>query len=213
MTRDEAKMVIKVLTATYPNYKPRDLSETVDIWSAMLSDYDYPTISKALHRYIMTDTTGFAPSIGQIIGMIVTEPSREPLEAWSLVRKAICNATYHADEEYAKLPAECQKAIGSPQNLKEMAQMDTDVVESVEQSHFIRSYQAVIKKMDDEKRLPKQMRSYTQQIAERMQKPKAIEVKESTPEPVNIDPNRESLVDMVRRRMEEKKNGVDGGKP
>lgn len=206
MTKDEVKRIILGMISSYPNYKPVDMAMTVDTWQAMLEDYDYPTISKALQRYIMTDTTGFAPSIGQIIGMIVTEPSREPLEAWSLVRKAICNATYHADEEYAKLPAECQKAIGSPQNLKEMAQMDTDVVESVEQSHFIRSYQAVIKKMDDEKRLPKQMRSYTQQIAERMQRPKAIEVKEVKEQSVEIDPNRESLVDMVKRRMEEKRN-------
>lgn len=206
MTKDEVKRIILGMISSYPNYKPVDMAMTVDTWQAMLEDYDYPTISKALQRYIMTDTTGFAPSIGQIIGMIVTEPSREPLEAWSLVRKAICNATYHADEEYAKLPAECQKAIGSPQNLKEMAQMDTDVVESVEQSHFIRSYQAVIKKMDDEKRLPKQMRSYTQQIAERMQRPKAIEAKEVKEQSVEIDPNRESLVDMVKRRMEEKRN-------
>lgn len=206
MTKDEVKRIILGMISSYPNYKPVDMAMTVDTWQAMLEDYDYPTISKALQRYIMTDTTGFAPSIGQIIGMIVTEPSREPLEAWSLVRKAICNATYHADEEYAKLPAECQKAIGSPQNLKEMAQMDTDVVESVEQSHFIRSYQAVIKKMDDEKRLPKQMRSYTQQIAERMQRPKAIETKEVKEESAEIDPNRESLVEMVKRRMEEKRN-------
>lgn len=206
MTKDEVKRIILGMISSYSNYKPVDMAMTVDTWQAMLEDYDYPTISKALQRYIMTDTTGFAPSIGQIIGMIVTEPSREPLEAWSLVRKAICNATYHADEEYAKLPAECQKAIGSPQNLKEMAQMDTDVVESVEQSHFIRSYQAVIKKMDDEKRLPKQMRSYTQQIAEHMQRPKAIETKEVKEESAEIDPNRESLVEMVKRRMEEKRN-------
>ena len=168
MTRDEAKMIIKVLTTTYPNYKPRDLSETVDIWAAMLADFDYPTISKALQKYIMCDTSGFAPSIGQVIGCIQRTEQRylEPLEAWSLVRKAIGNASYNAEEEYAKLPVECQVAIGSAANLKELAVMPSDTVESVEQSHFIRSYQGVVKRLDDERRLPKQYRSYTEQITQ-----------------------------------------------
>ena len=207
MTRDDTKLIIKALTATYPNYKPRDLSETVDIWSAMLVDYDYSTISQALQKYIMTDTSGFAPSIGQIVGMIPTKTSREPLEAWSLVRKAISNATYNADEEFAKLPVECQVAIGSAQNLKEMAQMPSDTVESVEQSHFIRSYQGVIKRLDDERRLPKQYRSYTEQIAQKIQERKAIEVKEPveevTPDTVNTD--RPPIADIVKQKIEERR--------
>lgn len=213
MTRDEAKMIIKVLTTTYPNYKPRDLSETVDVWAAMLADYDYPTISKALHRYIMCDTSGFAPSIGQVIGSIPqTEPRyKEPLEAWSLVRKAICNSTYHADEEFEKLPIECQVAIGSASNLKELAQMPTDTVESVEQSHFIRSYQGVVKRLDDERRLPPQYKTFTAQIAEQIKERKALTVKEEPEEitEVVVNNDRIPIAELMARKKAEKQ-GVDG---
>ena len=206
MDKNEVKNIIGAIMASYPNYKPADMAFTVATWTSMLADYDYPTISKALQKFIMTDTSGFAPSIGQVLGMIDMPVNREPLEAWDLVRKAIRNGYYFAEQEYSKLPIECQKAIGSPANLKEMALMPTDTVESVEQSHFIRSYQAVLKRMDEERRLPNQFRNYTNQIEAKMQEHKAIEVKEEVKEEeVKFDPNRESLTEMVRKRMEQKK--------
>lgn len=206
MTRDETKVIIRAMKESYPNFNPKDLSGTVDVWSQMLIDYDYKNISKALQKYILSDSSGFAPSIGQIVGLIDMPMNREPLEAWDLVRKAISNSLYNANEEYDKLPIECQKAIGSPANLKEMAQMDKNTVESVEQSHFIRSYQTVLKRLDEERRLPNQFKSYTQQIAEKIKEHKAIEVKEEViEEPVKVDDNRESLTEMVRQRMEKRK--------
>lgn len=205
MEREEIKNIIAHMMAAYPNYKPNDLKFMVDKWTEMLKDYQYDVFKKALDKYILSDSTGFAPSIGQIIGMIDVPSSNEPLEAWNLVRKAINNSTYHSEEEYAKLPVECQKAIGSASNLKEMAQMDWETVESVEQSHFIRSYQAVIKRMDEEKRLPQNFRNYTQQIAMKMQEPRAIEVKKEEPPQVKVDVEEGSMVAMVKKRMEERR--------
>ena len=48
MTRDEAKRIIQIMVATYPNYKPNDLSDTVDVWHMMLEEYRYPEIAAAL---------------------------------------------------------------------------------------------------------------------------------------------------------------------
>ena len=49
-----------------------------------------------------------------------------------------------------------QKAIGTSANLKELAAMDAQTVESVEQSHFIRAYRAVLdrERMDEQANLP-----------------------------------------------------------
>ena len=67
MTRDETVNIIRVMVDSYPNYKPNNLSETVDVWHMMLSDYDYNLVSMALKSYILSDTSGFAPAIGQIV--------------------------------------------------------------------------------------------------------------------------------------------------
>lgn len=173
MNRDEVKRLIRIITATYPNFKPNDISDTVDIWTMVMSDQDAGQVEAGLKAYIATDTTGFAPSPGQIIGKI-RDASKNPLntmtplEAWSLVYKAICNSGYHAEEEFDKLPELCQKAIGSPDNLKEMAVMDADTVMSVEQSHFIRAYQDMQKRTEEYEKIPEKVRDVIGMTAQKM---------------------------------------------
>lgn len=171
MNRDETKRIIRIMAATYPNFHPADMSDTVDIWASVLIDYDAREIEAGLKAYIATDTSGFAPSPGQIIGKIKTAKNSQELtalEAWSLVYKAICNSGYHADEEFAKLPEICQKAIGSPDNLKEMASMDERTVMSVEQSHFIRAYDTLVKRQNEYEEIPFQVKELMSGIRQKM---------------------------------------------
>lgn len=160
MTRDETKKIIRVISATYPNFHPADLSEIVDIWTLMLEEYSYADVSLALKSYVLSDSSGFAPSVGQLTSRIANKNVSipEPLEAWSLVYSAISRSIYGSEEEFKKLPEICQKAIGNPANLKEMAMLDTKTVQSVEQSHFIRSYESLAKRYKEEMRLPCSMR-------------------------------------------------------
>lgn len=67
MTRDETKKIIMLISATYPNFKPADLTFTVDAWAVMFEGYDYNRVEAALKDYITSDTSGFAPSIGQLV--------------------------------------------------------------------------------------------------------------------------------------------------
>ena len=54
----------------YPNYKPSNLSETVDVWNMMLEEYSYEQVSVALKAYIHSDIRGFAKVIGQLINKL-----------------------------------------------------------------------------------------------------------------------------------------------
>ena len=58
--------------------------------------------------------------------------------------KAIANGNYHAEEEFNKLPPLLQRAVGSPDNIRELASTNADTVQSVEKSHFIRSYNLLL---------------------------------------------------------------------
>ena len=157
MTRDEAKMLILTMEATYPNYHPMDTTFTVNTWAAMLGEYDFAKVQVAFKKYVLSDTSGFAPSIGQLVAQmqdIAEGDDLGELEVWSLVSKAIGNSLYHSDEEFAKLPPVVQRAVHSAANLKEWAEMDSDTVRSVVQSHLIRNYRAAAKAMRDEAKLP-----------------------------------------------------------
>lgn len=147
---------------SYPNYKPNNISETVDVWQMMLSDYDYNLVAMALKAYILSDTSGFAPSIGQLIGKIQTISQPQELDgmtAWGLVSKALRNGTYGAVEEFNKLPPLVRQAVGMPDNLKNWATSDYQTIETVIQSNFLRTYRTVVKRENEISCMPNDIKS------------------------------------------------------
>ena len=164
MTRDETVNIIRVMVDSYPNYKPNNLSETVDVWHTMLSDYDYNLVSMALKSYILSDTSGFAPAIGQIVAKMhaITHPQElNEMEAWSLVSKAIRNSIYNSADEYAKLPSIVQKAVGLPSQLMQWA-IDDSYNESVVSSNFMRCYRIELAREKELSMLPEDARQIAQ---------------------------------------------------
>ena len=162
MTREETIKILMLVQAGYPNYKPQDKTVTVDFWNEMLADYSYQQISQALKTYITTDTSGFAPSIGQLIDKVkmIEQPQElTEMEAWALVSRALRNGYYGAEQEFAKLPQLVQKTVGQPSQLKYWAVTDQDSIENVVQSNFMRSYRVVVAREKETAKLPTEIKA------------------------------------------------------
>lgn len=166
MERDEFKILVKSMKAVYaqPTFLPDQ--DAFNVWYALLKDLPYELTSMAVQKHMLTEK--FPPTIADIrakANEVVERPAEDisELEAWSLVRRAIGNSNYHAEEEFKKLPEACQIAVGSPANLREWAMMDSDQVATVEQSHFIRNYRTAVKRMTEDKKLPP---AFRERIAE-----------------------------------------------
>lgn len=203
VTREETVKIIRIMVDSYPNYKPNNISETVDVWCMMLDEYSYEQVAMGLKTYILSDTSGFAPAIGQIVDKIKTvsdPPQLNELEAWGLVDKAIRNSTYHAEEEFAKLPPIVQKAVGSPSQLFNWARSDIETLESVTQSNFLRTYRAVAKREDEVSRMPSEIRQSIQD-----NEPKMIIENNSTKVLKDKQKNYVPMPDEVKARFEELK--------
>lgn len=161
MTRNETKEVVMAIYNLFPNWKPSDLSFTVDTWNVFLAEYDKKEVQVALATYVKSNTSGFAPSVGQLIQLLPSLIKKEEsllneAEAWSLVRKAIRKSSYYAEEEFQKLPEAIKKAIGSPSNLRVLA-CNEDYNEEVESSNFKRAYRTVLAREKEIQRMPKQV--------------------------------------------------------
>lgn len=200
---EEARKIIAVMMVSYPNFKPIDTELMATTWADMLAEYTYEQINTALRCYITSDKSGFAPAIGQIVDKIktVSEPQQlNELEAWGLVDKAIRNSTYHAEEEFAKLPPIVQKAVGSPSQLFNWARSDIEALESVTQSNFLRTYRTVAKREDEVSRMPSQIRQLIQENEPKMKiennSTKVLEDKQKNYKPMS---------DEVKARFEELK--------
>lgn len=146
----------------YPNYQVENKEFTINAWYSIIGDCDYKPMEKALRAYITTDTSGFAPSIGQLINKLHEVQSPQELnemEAWLLVSKALRNGTYGAVEEFNKLPPLVQKAVGSPDNLRNWAQTDSESIENVVQSNFMRTYRTVVNRAKEYRKMPKDIQA------------------------------------------------------
>lgn len=182
MQREEVKKLIRIIVDSYPNYKPGNLAETVDVWTYMLSDFSYQEIAVALKAFILTDTSGFAPSIGQLVQMLrksnETEQMSE-LEAWDMVSKAVRRANYYAEEEFEKLPELVKKCVGSPSQLRNWAQSDLGSIETVIQSNFLKTYRAMAKREQDLAAIPENVRELLGKIscAPKVHETKTLEAK------------------------------------
>ena len=167
MTREETVKIIRIMVDSYPNYKPNDISETVDVWQMMLSDYDYNLVAMALKVYILSDTSGFAPNIGQLVAKIqlLTKPQElNEMEAWSLVSNAIRNSVYNSVEEFAKLPPLVQKAVGLPDQLMTWA-LDENYNEQVVSSNFMRCYRTELARHDELSKMPSEVKALIDSVS------------------------------------------------
>lgn len=162
MTEEQVGKLLMTIQAYYPNYNPPDKKITLNAWYIMLAEYPEELVLQSLRACIATNTSGFAPDVGQIMSKIQTISQPQELDgmaAWGLVSKALRNGTYGAVEEFNKLPPLVKQAVGMPDNLKNWATSDYQTIETVIQSNFLRTYEAVVKRANEINRMPDNIKS------------------------------------------------------
>lgn len=175
MTRENVQDFLAMIQGAYPNYNPADKTATINAWTMALEDYDKDQVACAFKIYMQTNTSGFAPTPGQLIQHLhtITKPQQlNEMEAWSLVSKAIRNSSYNSVEEFAKLPSLVQKAVGQPEQLRIWA-LDENYNEVVISSNFIKCYRSELARADEISKMPVE----AQRMIESVNCNRGIEVK------------------------------------
>ena len=166
MTEKEVRQLLAMTQAVYPNYNPPSREAAVNAWLMCLSEYDNNVVMVAFKAYMTTNTSGFAPAPGQLIEILqtLTQPSElNEIEAWSIVRKALRNCGYNAEQEFAKLPTVVQKTLGTPQQLKIWA-CDSEFNENVVSSNFIKTYRTEVKRATELNKMPNDVRKLIEMV-------------------------------------------------
>jgi hypothetical protein len=159
MNKTETIKILAIIKVAYPKFfVSTDESEArlqVDTWQDLFVTEPYKLVEQAIKSLMCT--LKFPPTIADVKEkiMLITQPQTETeLEAWGKVLRAIQNANYQAQEYFDNFPPIIQKLVGSPGQLREWAMMDSEVVNSVIQSNFMRSYSARVKQEKDYSALP-----------------------------------------------------------
>lgn len=181
MERDEFKVLVKGMKAVYaqPTFIPDQ--DAFNVWFGLLGDLPYDVANVAIQKYMISER--FPPTIADIRTKATEILSQSDdfigdMEAWSMVYRAICNSGYHAVEEFEKLPLPVQRAVGSPDNLREWSMADTKIVDSTVQARFLDSYKVIQKRMKEEAQIPEKIRLMIENIREQNRPPEVEQKQE-----------------------------------
>lgn len=118
MTETDAKKIIASMMVSFGNYRPIDVDYVAREWSKYLSGYTYEEISSALKEYILTEKTGFAPSIGQLVNLVKEQKERKYFE--KLERMLIANAYIGVETKDDKVLDMKHEGVPMQENYKEI---------------------------------------------------------------------------------------------
>lgn len=135
MTFEETREILRILKlnymASFSKMTKEDSMDFLNLWSEAFKNDDVRLVIQAVKSIIYSDTREFAPNIGQVKAKMFGLSGIKQMdvgEAWQKVMRNIsCNPQY-ARENYEKLPANIQKALGSYGVLKEIGYMDNNAV-------------------------------------------------------------------------------------
>ena len=149
MNKQETIQVITLLAGNYNSIAEKDKTQKqlmINTWLECLGDLDYRLV----------------------LEMIKPTTSKTAIEAWNEAYSMICKGTYMEEEEFEKASPEVKKFFGNVRQVRELAQTNTDVVNSVTKGQFLKQYEVIVNREKEQKLLPQSMQDFTKKLAERM---------------------------------------------
>lgn len=169
MTKEEFLIISRAIRAVYPSLLADDGAR--DVWYSMLSDLPYMQVSTALQAHMMTSK--YPPTIAELRENHAEQHNAiSELDAWAMVRKAIRNGSYGAEEEFERLPEIVQRSVGAASNLRQWAQSDSGMMETIE-AHFLKAFRIQREREAKEAQISPQVRERLAEIQQKMLEVKA----------------------------------------
>ena len=171
MNKAETVQVITLLAGNYDSVAKKDATQKqlmINTWQECLGDLDYKLVLQAVKKSIIESP--YPPTIHDIrknaIEMI--NPTKNSvLEDWDECYKMICNGSYMTQEEFDAHSEICKKFLGSLSQLKAYSR-NQDFNMDVVRSNFLKQYDNLMKRKQEQKLLPQKMQEFIGQLADKM---------------------------------------------
>lgn len=171
MNKQETVQVITLLAGNYDSIAKKDNTQKqlmINTWQECLGDLDYRLVLQAVKKTIIDSP--YPPTIHEIRKNaidIISPKTTTAIESWDECYKMICKGNYMTQEEFDSHSEICKKFLGSISQLKAYS-TNIDFNMDVVRSNFLKQYEVLAKKDQEQKMLPQQMQDFTKQLAEKM---------------------------------------------
>ena len=154
MTKDEVRTMLKYLDSAYRHfYEGVNPTDVLEVWADAFKDEERIVVAKACGNYVKLNP--HPPTIAGIMKQVqLIKDAQTDTDYWALIQKAIGNSIYNSKEEFEKLPEVCKSFVGSASALRDMAQADTGVINTVVKGQFLKRVEAIREHQNVQKGLP-----------------------------------------------------------
>lgn len=172
MNKQETVQVITLLAGNYDSIAKKDPTQKqlmINTWKECLGDLDYKLVLQAVKKTIIESP--YPPTIHDIrkSATELTNPIQgNVLESWDECYKMICNGTYMTQEEFEKHNTICKKFLGSVEQLRNYARSDIEIINTVVKGQFMKQYEILTKREQEDKLLPQSLRELTNKLIQNM---------------------------------------------
>lgn len=173
MNKQETIQVITLLAGNYDSIAKKDNTQKqlmINTWQECLGDLDYNLVLQAVKKTIIQSP--YPPTIHEIrknaVEMVNPNTAKTAIEAWNEAYNMICGGLYMTEEQFDLASPEVKKFFGNVRQVKELAQTNTDVVNSVTKGQFLKQYEVIVEREKQQKLLPTKMQEFTNQLAQKM---------------------------------------------
>ncbi len=173
MNKQETIQVITLMAGNYDSIAQKDKTQKelmINTWYECLGDLNYELVLQAVKKTIIESP--YPPTIHDIrknaINMINPITQRTAIEAWNEAFKMICNGIYMTQEEFEVHSPEVKRFFGNVRQVKELAQCDSDTINTVTKGQFLKQYEAITQSEQERRLLPPKMQEFIGKLANKM---------------------------------------------
>lgn len=170
MNRQETIQAITLLAGNYNSIAEKDKTQKdlmIATWQECLGDLDYKLVLQAIKKTIINNP--YPPTIHEIrknaIEMINPTTQKTAIEAWNEAIKMISNGIYMTQEQFETHSPEVKKFFGSVNQVKQLAMVDSETINTVTKGQFLKQYEVIIQREKEQKLLPQQMQQMIGNLA------------------------------------------------
>lgn len=176
MSRTEMVQIITLLAGNYEtiaNKSQQQRELMLNTWYECLGDLDYKLVLQAVKKTIIESP--YPPTIHEIrknaVELINPTTKRTAIEAWNEAIGMISNGIYMTEEQFNTASPEVKKFFGNVRQVKELAMLDSDTVNTVTKGQFLKQYDILVQRDREEKMLPEPMKEMITGLANKFALP------------------------------------------
>lgn len=171
MNKKETVQILTLLAGNYDSIYKKDKIQKefmINTWLECLSDLDYELVLQAVKKTMIESESDYHPTVHKIrknaLSLINSSETKTAIEAWDEAYKMICNGLYMTEEQFNLASKEVKEFFGNVRQVAELAKTNIDTVNTVVKGQFLKQYDIIVKRQEEQKLLPEQIKEYSNRL-------------------------------------------------